>query len=59
MDMAQVFIFDLGWVFFIAWGTILVVVSIVAFGRDVVAVSHQPESQNKNSLSDRSRPRLT
>ena len=36
MDLAQVFIFDLGWAFFAAWGTALAAVSIVAFGRDIL-----------------------
>jgi hypothetical protein len=34
MDLAQVFIFDLGWIFFVAWGMVLVAVSAIAFGRD-------------------------
>jgi len=41
MDLAQVFIFDLGWVFFAAWGTVLVAVSLVAFGRDLLPVAHR------------------
>jgi len=39
MEFAQVFIFDLGWAFFAAWGTALTAVSLVAFGRDIVASS--------------------
>jgi hypothetical protein len=35
MDLAQVFIFDLGWVFFAAWGMVLAAVSGIAFGRDI------------------------
>jgi hypothetical protein len=35
MDMAQVLIFDLGWIFFAAWGMVLAAVSAIAFGRDL------------------------
>jgi hypothetical protein len=46
MDIAQAFILDLGWIFFIAWGTVLVAVSVIAFGRDLFPASqsaHEPE----------------
>jgi hypothetical protein len=36
MDIAQVFIFVAGWIFFAAWGVVLAAVSIVAFGRDIL-----------------------
>jgi hypothetical protein len=36
MDLAQVFIFDVGWAFFAAWGTVLAAVSVIAFGRDIL-----------------------
>jgi hypothetical protein len=42
MDMAQVFIIDLGWVFFIAWGTVLAAVSAVAFGRELLPFISPP-----------------
>jgi len=46
MDIAQVFIFDLGWVFFAAWGMALAAVSAVAFGRDLLPfiprATHKP-----------------
>lgn len=35
MDLAQVFIFVAGWIFFAAWGVVLAAVSIIAFGRDL------------------------
>jgi hypothetical protein len=44
MDMAQVFIFDVGWIFFTAWGTALAVLGIIAFGRDVL-----PSTDRKTS----------
>ena len=36
MDLAQVFIFFVGWAFFAGWGMVLAAVSVVAFGRDVL-----------------------
>jgi len=42
MDLAQVFIFDLGWIFFLAWGMVLVAVSAIAFGRDLFPSFSQP-----------------
>jgi hypothetical protein len=44
MDLAQVFIFDLGWAFFAAWGTALAAVTVIAFGRDIVASSGKETS---------------
>jgi hypothetical protein len=37
VDLAQVFIFVMGWVFFAAWGMVLAAVSVIAFGRDILA----------------------
>jgi hypothetical protein len=48
MDLAQVFIFDVGLVFFAAWGMALAVVSIIAFGRDVI-----PTAQRATSAEER------
>ncbi|MFZ1050405.1 MAG: hypothetical protein WBP65_15845 [Candidatus Sulfotelmatobacter sp.] len=36
MDMDQVLIFDVGWLFFTAWGLVLAAVSVIAFGRDIL-----------------------
>jgi hypothetical protein len=36
MDLAQAFISYMGWIFFIAWGTLLAAVSVIAFGRDIL-----------------------
>jgi hypothetical protein len=41
MDLAQVFIFEIGWVFFAAWGMVLAAVSVVAFGRDILPAAHR------------------
>jgi hypothetical protein len=35
MDLAEVLIFDLGWIFFAAWGMVLAAVGAIAFGRDL------------------------
>jgi hypothetical protein len=37
MDMVQVLIFDVGWIFFAAWGMALAAFSIIAFGRDILS----------------------
>ena len=47
MDLAQVFIFDLGWAFFAAWGTALAAVTVVAFGRDIFASTDQGNDDKK------------
>jgi len=36
MDVAQAFIFYAEWIFFVAWGSLLAAVSVVAFGNDLV-----------------------
>jgi len=41
MDMAQVFVFDVGWAFFAAWGMVLAAVSVIAFGRDLLPFLQQ------------------
>jgi hypothetical protein len=40
MDLAQTYIFDAGLVFFATWGAILAAVSVVAFGRDILTLTH-------------------
>jgi len=42
MDSAQMFVFDLGWLFFAAWGTILVALGVLAFGRDLLLPFEAP-----------------
>jgi hypothetical protein len=57
MDLAQVFIFifDLGWVFFVAWGMVLAAVSAIAFGRDLLPFTarRRPESTHLSSQATR------
>jgi hypothetical protein len=38
MDMVEAFIFDIGWIFFAAWGMALAALSVIAFGRDLLPV---------------------
>lgn len=46
MDMVEVFIFDIGWIFFAAWGMALIALSVIAFGRDILPVA-QPATRGK------------
>ena len=36
MDLPEILIIDLGWIFFAAWGIVLATVSAIAFGRDLL-----------------------
>ena len=49
MDMVQVFIFDLGWIFFAAWGMALAAVSAIAFGRDILPGAQQATIRKKST----------
>jgi hypothetical protein len=49
MDLAQVFIFDIGWIFFTGWAMALAALSIVAFGRDLISPSEFPLTRRSNS----------
>lgn len=39
MDVVQAFIMYAGWFFFAGWGMVLAAVSVIAFGRDIVATA--------------------
>lgn len=41
MDLVQLLIVDLGWFFLAAWATVLAAVTVIAFGRDIRALSKQ------------------
>jgi hypothetical protein len=47
MDSAQMFVFDLGWLFFAVWGTILAALGVVAFGNDIAAFTHRKDHPNQ------------
>lgn len=44
---SQLIIFDLGWLFFLAWSTVLGVVTVKAFGRDIVRFSEDHSHKAK------------
>lgn len=46
MDLAQTFVFDLGWLFFAAWATVIATLGVLAFGRDIVATADREISEN-------------
>jgi hypothetical protein len=39
MDMVELLIFDVGWIFFAAWGMALAALSVIAFGRDILPIA--------------------
>jgi hypothetical protein len=49
MDLAQALIFDLGWIFFAAWGIVLAAVSAMAFGRDLLPTLFKMKTDSKGS----------
>jgi hypothetical protein len=49
MDMVELFIFDIGWIFFAAWGMALAALSVIAFGRDILPAA-QPATVSKKNL---------
>jgi hypothetical protein len=49
MDMVEVFIFDIGWIFFAAWGMALAALGVIVFGRDILPVA-QPASLSKKRI---------
>jgi hypothetical protein len=55
MDLAQVFIFDLGWAFFAAWGMVLAAVSLIAFGADIFAFDAPRQEANSTTKITQSR----
>jgi hypothetical protein len=48
MELLQSFVFDLGWIFFVAWGAILTTSAVVAFKPDIMAIA-----ANLNTPTDR------
>ena len=50
MDMVEVFIFDVGWIFFAAWGMALAAVSVIAFGRDIRAFTERTAARERTSV---------
>jgi hypothetical protein len=40
MYRIEVFVFDVGWIFFAAWGMALAALSVIVFGRDILPDAH-------------------
>jgi len=49
MTPMDLFLSDAGWLFFSLWGTILVAVSVIAFGRDLFPFKARSDSSTKDS----------
>jgi hypothetical protein len=45
---SQLIIFDLGWIFFLAWSTALAVLAIKAFGRDLFRLFEGQTGETKH-----------
>jgi uncharacterized membrane protein len=50
MDLAQAFIVYAGWVFSVAWGTVLAAVSVIAFGRDILPSAQRTTVEKERPL---------
>ena len=54
MILTESFLADAGWLFFAAWSTVVTIVSIIAFGRDLLPWKAQldsaPESQHADPV---------
>jgi uncharacterized membrane protein len=51
MDLAQVFIVYAGWIFSVAWGTVLAAVSVIAFGRYILPRAQRTTVERERSSS--------
>jgi hypothetical protein len=45
MDIAQAFMSYAGWIFSVAWGTLLAAVSAIAFGRDILPIAQRATAE--------------
>lgn len=45
MELSEVYIIDAGWIFLTAWGVILLGISLMAFGRDLLPSAKQDRSE--------------
>jgi hypothetical protein len=50
MDLAEAYIFELGFVFFATWSIALAALSVIAFGRDIVSFASSKFLQPNSSL---------
>ena len=51
MVLALTLVFDLGWLFFAAWATVIAALGVVAFGRDILAITHRGNGESDRNLS--------
>jgi len=49
MDLAQAYIFDLGFIFFAAWGAMLAALIVIAFGPDLLSLANRKAFQESSS----------
>jgi hypothetical protein len=56
MTLSDAFLSNAGWLFFAAWSAVVAVVSIMAFGRDLLPWKAQLDSAPKSQPPDRVRP---
>jgi hypothetical protein len=49
MDLAEAYIFELGFVFFATWSIALAALSIIAFGRDIISFAGSKSLQPNSS----------
>jgi hypothetical protein len=52
MEMAEVIILDAGWLFFAAWGMVLMAVSVMAFGGEILGVDREMVERETDRQSD-------
>ncbi|MGD0570629.1 MAG: hypothetical protein ABSA78_19680 [Candidatus Sulfotelmatobacter sp.] len=53
MDLAQALIFDMGWIFFAAWGMVLTAASVIAFRGDIAAATGRTNSARNDPRRNR------
>ena len=56
MILTDSFLADAGWLFFAAWSAVVTVVTIIAFGRDLLPWKAQLDSAPKSQHADPVRP---
>jgi hypothetical protein len=49
MDLAQTFVFDLGWIFFVAWAIVLAALGVIAFGRELVSSTESDTAEKRSA----------
>ena len=47
MELAQTYLMDAAWIFFTAWGMVLLAVGAVAFGQDLHLFSRHDQTQQR------------